>query len=296
MTPAFFDLSGRVLLRVKGADCFRYLNGQITNDLRKATPTTALEASILSAKGKLSGHVFVTAEEGGTFLLDADPEQRETLPARLERYIIADDVEIEDVTAQFSIFHLIGAAVPAGVDASKTPAANRYGHPGHDLWIEPKAADSARQKLSAVATFFDASSAELLRIEMGIPRWGAELTEEIIPVEANLEDAAIDYGKGCYIGQEVISRMKMSGQTNKRLRGLSSSSGATLTPPMRLWTQDEPSKEAGWITSAARSERLGKQIALGYVKRGFNDEGSQLLARLEMDSEPARVTIVPLPF
>src|SRR5438270_2555648 len=100
MMPAFFDLSGRVRLRVTGPDCFRYLNGQITNDLRKATPTTALQASILTAKGKLSGHVFVTAEEDGAFLLDADQEQRETLPARLERYVIADNVEIEDVTGR----------------------------------------------------------------------------------------------------------------------------------------------------------------------------------------------------
>ena len=296
MTPAFFDLSGRVRLRVKGADCFRYLNGQITNDLRKATATTALQASILNAKGKLSGHVFVVAEEGGAFLLDADAEQRETLPARLERYIIADDVEIEDITGQFSVFHLIGAAVPEGLERAKKVMANRFGHPGHDLWIEAKAAAAAQQQLSAVATFLDGPSAEQLRIEMGIPRWGAELTDEIIPVEANLEDVAIDYGKGCYIGQEVISRMKMSGQTNKRLRGLISESGAPLAPKTRLWTHDEPPKDVGWITSAAQSARLGKQIALGYVKRGFNDDGSQLLARLEIDSEPVRTTVVPLPF
>ncbi len=296
MTPAFFDLSGRVRLRVKGADSFRYLNGQITNDLRKATPAAAIQASILTAKGKLSGHVFVTAEDGGGFLLDADAEQRETLPARLERYVIADDVEIEDVSSDFPVFHLIGAAVPAGLETAKTVAANRFGHPGHDLWIAPETADEARQKLSAVATFIDASSAELLRIESGIPRWGAELTDEIIPVEANLEDAAIDYSKGCYIGQEVISRMKMSGQTNKRLRGLISSSGGTLVPGMRLWSPDEPPKEVGWISSAARSERVGKQIALGYVKRGFNEEESQLVARLEPEAEPTRVTIVPLPF
>src|SRR3954447_21694256 len=146
MTPAFFDLSGRVRLRVKGADCFRYLNGQITNDLRKATAATALQASILNAKGKLSGHVFVMAEEGGAFLLDADAEQSETLPARLERYVIADDVEIEDVTGHFSFFHLIGAAVPDGLETAKQTMANRFGHPGYDFWIEPKAADQARQQ------------------------------------------------------------------------------------------------------------------------------------------------------
>jgi len=258
MTPAFFDLSGRVRLRVKGADCLRYLNGQITNDLRKATATTVLQASILNPKGKLSGHVFVTAEtDGGAFLLDAEEEQRETLPARLERYIIADDVEVEDVGGRFSVFHLIGAEIPAGLATAKSAMANRFGHLGQDIWIEPDATDQARQQLSAIATFCDAARTEQFRIEMGVPRWGAELTDEIIPVEANLEEVAIDYAKGCYIGQEVISRMKMSGQTNKRLRGLISSSGDPLAAGMRLWSDDEVGKEAGWISSATQSDRLG---------------------------------------
>ena len=297
MTPAFFDLSGRVRLRVKGADCLRYLNGQITNDLRKATATTVLQASILNPKGKLSGHVFVTAEkDGGAFLLDADEEQRETLPARLERYIIADDVEVEDVGGRFSVFHLIGAEIPAGLATAKSAMANRFGHLGQDIWIEPDATDQARQQLSAIATFCDSSRTEQFRIEMGVPRWGAELTDEIIPVEANLEEAAIDYAKGCYIGQEVISRMKMSGQTNKRLRGLISSAGESLAAGMRLWSHDEVAKEAGWISSATQSDRLGKQIALGYVKRGFNDDGSRLLARLDPDSSAVPVAVVTLPF
>jgi len=200
------------------------------------------------------------------------------------------------VSARFSLFHLLGAPVPPGLESAGTAIASRFGQPGADFWIESEAADDARQKLSVIAAFFDATATDRLRIEKGIPRWDAELTDEIIPVEANLEDAAIDYGKGCYIGQEVISRMKMSGQTNKRLRGLISSSDAPLAPGMRLWSEHEPSKEAGWITSAGRSERLGKQIALGYVRRGFNDAGSQLLARLEPETDAARVTVVPLPF
>src|SRR5437899_13006593 len=105
--PSFFDLSARVKLRVTGADAFRFLNGQITNDLSKASESAAIQASILNAKGKLSAHVFVSKENDAGFLLDADPELREELPARLDRYIIADDVQIEDLTERFSIFHLI---------------------------------------------------------------------------------------------------------------------------------------------------------------------------------------------
>src|SRR3954451_15447660 len=104
---AFVDLSARTKLRITGADRLRYLNGQITNDLRKATDVSPIEASVLSAKGKTEGHVFVRPDND-TFLLDADAELRESLTARLERYVIADDVEIADLTDELSIFHMLG--------------------------------------------------------------------------------------------------------------------------------------------------------------------------------------------
>src|SRR5260370_40214497 len=99
---AFFDLSARVKLRVSGIDRLRFLNGQLTNDIRKATETNALQACVLNAKGKMDAHLFVHAQ-AESFLLDADPALQSTLQTRLERYVIADDVQIEDVTARFSI-------------------------------------------------------------------------------------------------------------------------------------------------------------------------------------------------
>ena len=126
--------------------------------------------------------------------------------------------------------------------------------------------------------------------------------------QASLEVDAIDYAKGCYIGQEVISRMKMSGQTNKRLCGLISVSGTPLAAGMRLTTIDEEAKEVGWITSATHSERLGKEIALGFVKRGYNTiekDNSGDERGPELDAVPSenpsvsafvRVKVVPLPF
>src|SRR6266550_3774075 len=100
---AFFDLSPRIKLSVSGADRLRFLNGQLTNDVRKATETNAIEACILNAKGKMEGHLFLHLQ-ADSFLLDADPALKSSLPARLERYIIADDVLIEDVTERLSIF------------------------------------------------------------------------------------------------------------------------------------------------------------------------------------------------
>jgi folate-binding protein YgfZ len=272
---AFFDLSPRVKLRVTGADALRFLNGQVTNDVRKATLELAIQASVLSAKGKMNANVFIS-REAESFVVDADPELREELPARIERYIIADDVQIEDVTDRFAMFHVTGEV--KHVLPLRTVQANRFGCPGWDLWLEPAELDRVRQELSANLVYCDEECAEVFRIERGIPRWGRELTDQIIPTEANLEADSIDYSKGCYIGQEVISRIKMSGQNNKRLCGLLSVSGTPLRPGLRLVSHETDGKEAGWITSATRSARLGKEIALGYVKRGFNSPGSRFQA------------------
>lgn len=288
--PPLFDLSANVKLRITGADAFRFLNGQITNDLRKATARSAIQASILNAKGKLSAHVFISADCDGAFLLDADAELREDLPARLERYIIADDVQVDDVTEQFAIFHVVDESSPALSAATRIVSSNRFASPGWDVWCECAKAGPVREELSGSGDFIGETSEDLFRIERGVPRWGKELTNEIIPVEANLEAAAIDYAKGCYIGQEVISRMKLSGQTNKRLCGLVSLGDAPLAGNSRLNDGSEPPKDVGWITSAAWSDRLGKQIALGYVKRGSNETGTRLLA----GDHP--VQVVPLPF
>ena len=294
----FFDLSPRAKLRVAGADAVRFLNGQISNDLRKTSATTAMQASILNAKGKLSGHVFVSSE-ADAFFLDADPELREELLARLERYIIADDVQLEDITDRFSIFHVTGEMPPVGPQPGRSVLTNRFGCPGRDLWFENAEQEEIRRQLAGSFVFCGDDCAEVFRIERGIPRWGRELTNEIIPLEANLEATSIDYSKGCYIGQEVISRMKMSGQTNKRLCGLTSVSGGPLEAGMRLVPGTGEQKEAGWITSATRSSRLEKEIALGYVKRGFNSAGARLravhsVASGETDGVP--VEVVSLPF
>jgi len=291
----FLDLSARAKFRITGADRFRFLNGQITNDLRKVSETVAIEACVLNAKGKMDAHIFVGAL-GESFLLDAEPSLREKLGARLERYVIADDVEIEDVTEQFSLFHILLQDSPAS-EYGRIVSARRFAEPGWDIWSESAHHDAMWQQLSSVFALLDPAAADVMRIEQGIPRWGSEVTEEIIPIEANLEQRTVDYHKGCYIGQEVISRIKMSGQTNKRLCGLISLDDVPLQRGAKLGASAMSGKEAGWITSATLSDRLGKQIALGYVKRGFNSVGTRLDV-LAPENSPSKITVevVALPF
>jgi folate-binding protein YgfZ len=295
----FLDLSQRAKFRITGTDRLRFLNGQITNDLRKTSETSAIDACILNAKGKTEAHIFVSAS-GESFLVDAAADLRETLKARLERYVIADDVHIEDVTDQFSLFHVLSRQALA-LESGRIVSVRRFAEPGWDISVDAAQHGALLRELSLRWTLCDFDVAEIMRIEQGIPRWGRELTEEIIPIEANLEQRSIDYQKGCYIGQEVISRMKMSGQTNKRLCGLISVDDILLQPGMKLVAPSAPEKEIGWITSATRSETIGKEIALGYVKRGFNSSGTKLAAVTAGDSvseapQPIRVEVVPLPF
>src|SRR5262249_32272387 len=151
------------------------------------------------------------------------------LKVRLERYVIADDVQIDDITDQLAGFHVLSRQIPA-LGSGRIVSVRRFAEPGWDIWVDGAQHSALLQELSSRWSLCDFDTAEILRIEQGIPRWGCELTEEIIPIEANLEQRTIDYQKGCYIGQEVISRIKMSGQTNKRLCGLISVDDLPLQP------------------------------------------------------------------
>ena len=291
---AFFDLSSRTKLRITGSDRTRYLNGQITNDVRKASDGNAIHGCILSAKGKIDADVFVTVE-GDAFLVDADPSLTDALTARLDRYIIADDVQLEDATEEFAFWHVLGVDEERLSSIGKCRKTERFGMIGIDLWLPRAEHEKGLQALSRLVPICDEECAEMFRIERGLPRWGHELTDAIIPTEANLEASAIDFAKGCYIGQEVISRIKMSGQTNKRLCGFVVIGEKPAREGMRLMAPGQEGKEIGWLTSVTWSRRLDRQIALGFAKRGYQEIGSSFTAQAA-DGEQSTLQIAALPF
>jgi tRNA-modifying protein YgfZ len=284
----FFDLSARTKLRVTGADRVRFLNGQTTNDVRKAGPDAAQESCVLNSKGHLDAHVFLFAIPNEIWI-DADAELRKKLQGRLDRYIIADDALVEDTNESFSLFHVLTELKPEGVEAKFCVRSRRLGRDGWDLWIESVAAKAATDALAATYHLAAENEWERLRIENGIPRWGRELTPDIIPPEANLVERAIDYEKGCYIGQEVISRMKMSGQLRQRLCGLVSEK--ELDPAMELRVDE---KVVGRVTSAVFSSRTNSNIGLAMVKRGYNDIGTSLLASNAKAQTNVQVVALPV--
>ncbi len=308
-TVALFDLNDRLKFRLTGEDRVRYLNGQVSQDVKRlaARPQAGAQPGcVMNAKGKMNALLWISATDGA-LRLDADPlddDYREELAMRLERYIISDDAELSDETEERGLLHLLWSAHReeppalrewlAGQTGVELVPSRRYGLPGLDLL-------GTRETLAALAwppevIAVDATTAETFRIEQGVPRWGAELTPETIPVEAGLDAGAIDYHKGCYIGQEIISRIKSVGRVNRKLTGFLSAT--PLEPGTHLYTDATIAaahpeggaevREAGVITSSAWSFALDKAVSLGYLRRGTD------ATRLHGGAQEVEVRTLPL--
>jgi folate-binding protein YgfZ len=261
-----YPLHPRALWRLTGPDATRYLNGQVTNDILHLPDGRAQYAAVCTAKGRMEGDLSI-ARRGPEFYLDADPALRESLGARLEKYLIADDAAFEDLSELWTLTHLFGPAAPTPPENGFVIAYPRYGLPGHDVWNPGPAPTAPTVEPDVVET---------LRLELGLPRWGAELTPNTLPPEAGPHMlSAISYTKGCYVGQETIARLKSVGHVNRTLVFLKAETDAPPAPGTKL---AQGAQEVGVVTSSGYSPRLNAAIALGYVQRQFAGEGTTLLA------------------
>jgi len=282
------DLSNRVQLRLTGSDRVRYLNGQVTINILRLASGETRPACVTTAKGKLCADVFVLAQSDALWI-DADATLRETLPARLDRYIVADDVTIDDLSGQMRLVHLLGPVALRSelVGLPNAARASRFGRAGLDLRLGVDEYHRLWDTVSAEACVLDESMLECLRIEAGIPRWGYELDEDTLPPEAGLDRSHIDYDKGCYIGQEVISRLKSIGHVNRHLTGFVAATTEPLSADLRLFDPANLTREVGQLTSATWSFALDSPVALGYLKRG--SPTGELLARAAEEIGTGRV-------
>lgn len=256
---AFFPVCGKARFSVTGADASRYLNGQLTIDVGRLRPGVARPSLLLTAKGKLCAPLQVW-RDGGHFVIETEASLRDDCQARLERYIISDDVTVSELPEGQPCFHVLGFTPPAGA-----LQISRVGIPGFDTAERP----GETPELSDEAV-------ELLRIRSGSPEWGAELSADTLPQEALLERTAVDFDKGCYVGQEVVSRLKSVGRVNRILCGFSGNLGPSAQP-LTLLTNDPIPRPAGTITSTAWDFELAQTLALGYLNRQF-DECTRFLA------------------
>lgn len=311
---AVVDRCDRALVRMHGRDPLRILQGIVTNDVAGAPPERAVYAALLTPKGRMVTDMRIV-REGAEFLLDVPAAAasalletfRRTVPPLFARYA---DVSAErhvvgvygpEATSQLA--SVLGAALPPetegahvaleyGDAAAHLVGTGYAGVAGWDVIATRDAAAALWRALAeAGARPTGHAPLDVLRIEAGVPRWGAELTEETIPLEAGLAHA-ISTSKGCYTGQEVIIRILHRGHVNRHLRGVLLGEGASPVPGTAL-VQPETGKPVGRITSAAWSPRLDREIALAYVRREVEPPATLSLA--EQGGAPVQVIALPFP-
>jgi len=271
---AAVNFSSRAKFRLTGADRIRYLNGQVTNDVRRVKPDETLYACVTDVKGRVAADVFVQSQDDA-LLLDAEPGLRETLGMRLERYIVADDVELTDVTEDWQLWHLWSDAGTLARNESSlrghepphhTLHSTRFGTPGLDIWLPSPLPPPTFDSLPLLAD----ADLETWRILQKIPRWPHELNAETFPPEAGLERQAMDFSKGCYIGQEVLSRIKTTGKMPREM--LAFESVAVVHAGDELWHE----KALGKVTSVTQHPVTGLTCGLAMIRQGTAPEGLRI--------------------
>lgn len=258
------DLGLPALLEFRGPDAVRFLNGQLTQDVRLvAGGKNSLPSCVTDAKGRLQFRVTVTGADDGALWIEAPAGREEDLEARLTRYLIADDVETADLTGRYKLVHWPGGAPdpPAGVMAR---VSNRLNVAGTDWWLPA----GLGWDLPEGAEWLAGDELEAFRIATGVPVWGRELVEGLLPPEAGLDATDISYHKGCYIGQEIISRIKFAGKLNRRLARFELPAAVA---PDGLRLVDAGGNPAGELTSVSPIPDAGGRAAMGYVKRGMDE-------------------------
>ena len=198
------SLRDRAVFRLTGSDRVRYLNGQVSNDVAKLHDDESIAACLCTIKGKVEALVWIHTE-GEVILLDGEIRQRDFLAARLDRYLIADDCEIEDVTDLVRLIHHFVEDAP-GVRS------RRIDSPGKDLFLPADASVPFR----AAGEIGD-DEWEFLETLSLVPRSGNEINAEEFPSELWLDTWAVDFHKGCYLGQEIVSRIRSAGKVNRHL-------------------------------------------------------------------------------
>jgi folate-binding protein YgfZ len=316
-TPLFFDLTGRGAILLTGKDRASFLHGLVTNDVKKLAPGFGCAAAFLTPKGKLLADCVVLCEED-RLEIDCDPELAKKIEDLLRKYLVFNDVQIENHTSETVVFHLqhsaTGDAVeellkkviglgPAGA-LPDTPHAHvsgvsarlvredRTGVPGYDVRCPSSLSEEIRKAfLSAGARRASDAEMERRRIAAGIPRWGFELTEAVLPDEAGLRERGfISENKGCYIGQETVARIKTYGHVNRTLVRLQVD-GDSPAIGTEIFFEEE---RAGTVTSAAREAGSERATALGYVKRERAAPGTALLLRAPEGDRPTTVSALPV--
>jgi tRNA-modifying protein YgfZ len=251
----YADRSDRGKLELTGPQRAWFLHQILTQSFEDIEPGEARDAALITAHGRMVGYMEALATDDA-LRLHFEPELIETLPDALQRYVFATQVTITDVTKDFGLVLVVG---PDWEDRARAAAPDVVPHrtlslgvPAGYLWV---AADLVDDVLAALeeAGLQEASEDELeaLRVERGMARWGREMTEKTLPPEVGLDDIAVHYDKGCYVGQEAMAKIRFRGKVNRKLRRLRADSSLAVGSELTL-----DDSKVGTVTSAAGAQAL----------------------------------------
>lgn len=314
-TVGVCDLSACGKIRLTGPDAAGFLHGMCSNDVKALRPGGGCGAAFLTPKGKMVADASICLDDAG-FLLLTMPAAASPLLEHLRRYLVAERLEISDVTAGHALFsiqggNLLGPVVDAAIRGAPESLADgehaevtvagvkaqliaieRTGLPSADLLVNaPEAGRVWNEFATAVRGLgggpFGWEALDILRIEGGVPWWGRELTAETLPPEAGL-DRVISYTKGCYVGQEIIARIRTYGHVNRTLRGLVGEG----PPPAAGAPIELENKTVGRVTSACASPAMKSSIALAYLPREI-EAGAAVRLLSSTGTTAARISELP---
>jgi folate-binding protein YgfZ len=293
------DRSERGKLLVTGPDGAEYLQGQLTNDVEALEVGEGQYAALLDRKGHMQADMRVLRLGAEEIWVDTEGEALAAARRHLEMYSIGRDVTVADVSEERAVLSLIGPRSPEVAGTASLPELTclettvsgveciAAGTPdGIDLIVAAEEAERLRGALlEAGAVMVSPAAVEILRIESGTPRFGAEMGIETMPAEAGIVERAVSFTKGCYIGQETVARLHYKGKPNRHLRGLRLSGPAEPGAPLRLGE-----KEVGRLGGAAVSPALGP-IGLAILRRE-----AEAGAELAVGEDGVTARVVDLPF
>ncbi len=271
------DRSPRGLLALTGEDRETFLQGMVSNDVVGIPEGETRHAALLDATGHILADLHVWSQPPDTLLIETDPATLSVLRSTLDKFLIMEDVQIADFSAQYAALTVYGE--DAGL-ISTFPVL-----PGRDIWALAEEKEAVWNSLLADDFVpMTAEEAEALRVDAGIPKWGAELSPSVLLPEAEMPDA-VSYTKGCYVGQEIVARLHARGHTNKALRRILLAEDAPV-PPVGATIHvpedgAEPGREIGNIASAAESpSRGGQAVALGFVRKEYFEPGTRVSVQI----------------
>jgi folate-binding protein YgfZ len=297
---AVFDTNYQAIARLEGPDRARYLNAVLTSNIRDLEPGHGALGLLLDARGHILAEISCYALPDH-LLLFSHAMVREQTHSTLDKLIIMDDATLVDLTDSFGTLALEGPEAPAllrelsGVELAAMAEGDHreaklagidcrvirrtlFGETGAELVVEREKLAELWQALVEVARKHAGgpvgyAALNALRLEAGIPWFGADFNEHYIPHEAGVDQSHINYSKGCYTGQEIVERVRSQGRVNRMRVGLAFAPGPLPAPGTKLLSGG---KEAGHVTSAALSPALARGIGMGYLRREYTTVATQL--------------------